>query len=167
MNSDACDRPRALTAMGRRGCVVPGQMWVSPSRDLAQRGVVYNVCNGHAFHVVRRLYREYLLIGSTSSTRTAGTRRCRWLPRASVPLPCPARPFQPMCVQACACVRVYAMRRLMRQVLGVDGCVVRDFGAARAPHRAAAAARRHPVLGLCQICSGDWAGPPSPHLHGD
>jgi hypothetical protein len=161
MNTDACDRPRAITTMGRRGCVVPGQTWVSRQRAFAgikrNATVVYNACNGHAFHVVRRLYREYRFIGSTSSTRTAGTRSCRWLPRASVPptLPRPAPPFRPMCVQACACVRgwmqacaclcVYAMRRLMRQVLDVDGRVVRDLGDARAPHRAAAAAHRNPV----------------------
>jgi hypothetical protein len=109
MNTDACDLPRAIMAMGRRGCVVPGQTWVSCQRAFAGLSTTRtwcNVCYGYAFHVVRRLYREYLFIGSTSSTRTAGTRSCRWLPRAS--LPCPALPFRPMRVQACACVRVYA-----------------------------------------------------------
>jgi hypothetical protein len=103
--TDAHNRPRALTTMGRRGCVVPGQTWVSRQRAFAQRGRGDNVCNGCAFHVVRRLYRAYLFIGSTSSTRTAGTRSCRWLPRASVPLPYPPLPFRPMRAQACACVR--------------------------------------------------------------
>jgi hypothetical protein len=67
---------------------------------------VYNACNGYASHVVRRLYRDYPLIGSTSSTRTAATRSCQWLPPASVP--CPALPFRPMCVEACVCLRVRA-----------------------------------------------------------
>ncbi len=73
-------------------------------RGISRNAVVLHT-HFYLFHVVRSLYREYLLIGSTSSTRTAGTRSCRWSPRASVPLPCPSDPCVCKRVRACMCMR--------------------------------------------------------------
>jgi len=133
------------------------------------RGVqLDNVSNGYAFHVVRRLYREYLFIGSTSSTRTAGTRRCRWLPRAS--LPCPALPTH-VCASVCvrawadACVGLCGRYSTWTAVsFGISAlpalrtALLRQLAATRCANRCAAWA--HPPRGLNGLSPGtEWAHP--------